>query len=140
MSKSSHPKDGFESNSQSPQDENAGEEAADRICKLVSEYVNKLEKLTHKMEKFLDDFEEAKASGPISPEDFDQRHLRCEAISAYLSNLLPGIDDLARHASQLVEHGKIEIAALAELRVRTRELEAIRQYAISVINFAQLNP
>jgi len=90
-------------------------EAAKQLVQLSKEYTQKLKDLKESAYSIPLKGVDVKSNGP--------RALRVKDVKSYLQYLRPAAEQLARQASQLVQHGAINDTTRLELRLRLAELE-----------------
>ena len=107
-----------------------------QLCNLIKEYSGKLQKILDKLDTLRD---------RIAGTGLNDPHMvilenRWQAEISFLSDFMVGVNDLIRHVSQLLDHGPEDSlgSEYIELRVRLRELEAIRHRAKSMEPGGQL--
>ena len=100
------------------------------VAKLVKEYTLKLNDTISKLESLQEKF--YGSPGAAKAKVFKER---VNAERDYLHGLVITIDDLIRHASQLLDHGPSkEPSTMIELRVRLSDIEATRNKAITAVS------
>jgi hypothetical protein len=114
------------------EEEHDAARAVARLSALLKEYTKKLRDLSTQVRELQDRYAEAKSLE-------EQRAIkRAEAdfngIRFGYFRLFSAANDLARQASQLVEHGKLEIVARLELSLRAAEFEIALQEAQQRVN------
>jgi hypothetical protein len=101
--------------------------AAARLAALLKEYTKKLRYISTQVRELQDRYAEAKSLD-------EQRAIKraeadFNAIRFGYFRLFSAATDLARQASQMVEHGKLETVARLDLSLRAAEFEASLQEA-----------
>jgi hypothetical protein len=97
---------------------------ADTVLALMKEYEQKLRTLVHRFREIQGD---RKSVNPTKSREEADRALRLqieyEEVGATVRRLVHPMEDLARHASALSEHGRVDRVTRLELRLRSAEIE-----------------
>jgi hypothetical protein len=100
------------------EEQSEAQRMASRLTPLLKEYTDKFRELSAEVRAI----QEMNAK-VVSPQTRTHLQLDFEAKRFSYRRLSPAADDLIRQASQLVEHGKVEIVTRLELALRLAEFE-----------------
>jgi hypothetical protein len=99
------------------------------VIPLVREYTEKLDELSERLRSLWDRW-----NGTAQKDRIPAWQLEGAAVRQHYHDLRRGVQDLARYASGLIEHGKLLPSQRAELKVRLVELEATLKSTVTKVN------
>ena len=108
--------------------------SAARLSALLKEYTKKLRDLSAQVREVQNRYTQALEDHGAAPHLLARAKSDFDAIRFGYQRLSSAANDLARQASQMVEHGKLEIITRLELSLRAAEFEAALREAQQRVN------
>jgi hypothetical protein len=103
-------------------------EFARRMIPLLKEYTEKLDHLLRRGQRLCVSPKDGSEKG-VRDRDRERRHAEWQFLQQAANRLARPMRDLARHVSQMVEHGSLDDATRLELQLRLAEFEHALQSA-----------